>query len=78
MKEYVLVPAYIENGQIKPFEELGIKKTELEVKEAWTIGLNDPDMSAIKPDDKPIIPKDKEEIPVLEVIEFQKKNSPNA
>ena len=47
--------------------------TNIEFREAWTIGENDPDSMAILPTDKPIIPQGKEqEAPVLKLIETKK------
>ena len=47
--------------------------TNIEFREAWTIGENDPDSMAILPTDKPIIPQGKEqEAPVLKLIESKK------
>lgn len=47
--------------------------TNIEFREAWTIGENDPDSMAILPSDKPVIPQGKEkEAPVLKLIEAKK------
>lgn len=50
-----------------------IPVTNIDFREAWTIGENDPNSIAILPSDNPIIPEGKEgEAPVLKLIETKK------
>jgi hypothetical protein len=48
--------------------DLGIFKFDLIEKEAWKIGLNDPDRVAISQEDDPIIPDNVNNAPVLEIL----------
>ena len=51
-----------------------IPVTNIEFREAWTIGENDPDSMAILPTDRPVIPNGYEnDAPVLKLIEIKKK-----
>jgi hypothetical protein len=70
IKKFILCPAEITfNPQsINPYPSHGILKTELIIREAWEIGLNDPDRMGITPDDNPIIPSDIKNAPVLEIL----------
>lgn len=69
-REYFFCPARFTNdGRLEPFEELSILKKELYIKNAWEIGLNDFERSAIRPNDQPIIPEGVENAPILEVLE---------
>ena len=51
--------------------DLGIFKFDLIEKEAWKIGLNDPDRVAINPEDEPIIPDNVNNAPILEILKSQ-------
>jgi hypothetical protein len=48
--------------------ELAITKRKLEVRRAWQIGPDDPDMSALRDNDDPIIPSDIDDPPVREAL----------
>jgi hypothetical protein len=58
------------DNQYKPKQgiDLGIMKFDIIEKEAWKIGLNDPDLVAISQEDDPFIPDDVSDAPVLEVL----------
>lgn len=51
----------------------GSKKTGLEVRPAWKIGPNDPDICALHPNDDPIIPDGEIDPPVYEALEQLRK-----
>ena len=53
--------------------DLSILKREVVIREAWTVGLNDPDGMAVSPSIDPIIPEGQENAPILELIEWMKK-----
>lgn len=75
--KYILLPAHFIDVHAKPtpFFELGILKQQLHVRPAWQIGENDPDVSAIREDDDPIIPDGIEDAPVLRALQrFSKQN----
>ncbi len=46
------------NGEIAemPSDQLAISKKQIDIREAWQIGENDPDIVALRADDDPIIP----------------------
>lgn len=68
-RKFVLIPAHIDtNFQITPIIELGILKTELKIKNAWEIGINDFERVVITEDDNPIIPDNIIDAPLLEVL----------
>ena len=72
-KEYRLCPVtLLPDGQIKPYMEKAILKKELFVRNAWEIGLNDLDSVVIVNGDKPIIPNDVANAPVLELLRDRK------
>jgi len=54
--------------KLNPFPDLGILKTELKVINAWEIGIGSLESSGILPDDRPIIPAEIENAPVLAVL----------
>jgi tetratricopeptide (TPR) repeat protein len=69
--EYVLVPALGAGGGT--FQSLlpgYVIKRELHVRDAWQIGMNDPDMAGIDPDEEPIIPEGQQDVPVQELIRW--------
>jgi hypothetical protein len=68
-KKYTLIPAQITaSQQITPFFEKSIIKYDIEIKNAWEIGLNDIAKTAIKKGDNPVIPDNIKNAPVLEVL----------
>ncbi len=71
-KSYVLAPGLYEELSKPPtlFPELGIKKRKLRVCQAWQIDKNDPDMCALFPGIKPIIPDGINDPPVNRAIEY--------
>lgn len=74
-KKYLFVPGYVDDDlKMTPFPELGIWKTELKFIDAWEIGLNDFERSAIIEEDRPIIPKGVKNAPVLEVLKEIKRD----
>ena len=68
---YLLAAAHLRTHETPPelIRDLLIGKHHLIIREAWEIGMNDPDMMALDPDDPPIIPKDQTNAPVLRAIE---------
>ncbi|MEN6304400.1 MAG: hypothetical protein ABFD96_16825 [Armatimonadia bacterium] len=67
---YALVPAFATAGQPEVDWDLQIGKTNLVAKDAWQMGRNDLDASAINPDISPVIPEGVEQAPVLELIDW--------
>lgn len=53
---------------LSPVYDNCIGKHQLSVRDAWTIGRNDPDCMGIRDDDDPIIPPQHKNAPVLEVL----------
>lgn len=68
---YCLLPAIGEEGSKEPkvIQDLFLYKKSLIVKPAWQIGENDEDFIVLKADDKPIIPEDVKDAPVLRALE---------
>jgi len=71
-KSYMIMPGTYESLSKAPnlFPELGIKKQKLQVCPAWQIDENDPDMCALSPGIKPIIPDGISDPPVNRAIEY--------
>lgn len=69
---YLLVPAIVRAGgtAADPLMNIAIGKYELEVRNAWEIGMNDPDIVVLDPDDPPVIPAVVIEPPVIEALKF--------
>lgn len=72
-KKYSLVPVSMSKDGAPPefHFDLAITKNEINIREAWTVGMNDPDCMAITGDINPIIPDGEENAPILDVIKFQ-------
>ena len=47
-----------------PSDQFAIAKRQLDIREAWQIGENDPDIAALCEDDEPIIPPSVTDPPV--------------
>jgi tetratricopeptide (TPR) repeat protein len=71
---YFLAYAIQENGpsNITPVMASCILKRKLTIRDAWTIGMHDPDSMGIRSDDDPIIPPDHKNVPVLELLQWMK------
>ena len=69
---YILAPAVVRAGDGVPdlVTEHVIGKYDLEVRDAWQIGRNDPDILALDPDDPPVIPAPVVDAPVLRALEW--------
>ena len=68
---FLLAPARInEDGQVSemPSFQFAIAKRRLELREAWQIGENDPDIGALDEDDDPIIPRGVVDPPINEAM----------
>lgn len=66
---FLLAPAHLGTSAPTPFIQLAIVKRHLHIRQAWEIGENDPDMSALHDDDCPIIPADIKDPPVIKALE---------
>jgi hypothetical protein len=69
---YYLAGAVITDEQSSPVpvSAVYIAKRELNVRDAWQIGRNDPDVVGIREDDDPIIPAGQQDAPVLKVLRW--------
>ena len=69
---YYLAGAVItdERSRPVPVSDVYIAKRELNVRDAWQIGRNNPDVVGIREDDDPIIPAGEQDAPVLEVMRW--------
>lgn len=67
--QYILAPmSSPKDGAPELVPELGIIKSELIIRDAFEVGLNEPESVAIREDDDPIIPDSVTNAPVLEVL----------
>jgi hypothetical protein len=69
---YLLAPAKF-NGAVKapePNLDLGIMKYNLDIREGWRIGPNDPDVLLLDPEDPPVVPLDEPNPPALKALEW--------
>lgn len=70
--KYLLLPAHFssEAGPPQLYFDHTIEKHELHFCPAWEIGRNNPDICAIIPGDKPLIPKGVDNAPVIEALKW--------
>lgn len=69
---YLLLPAHL-SSEAKPpqlYFSHTIEKHELHFRPAWEISRNDPDICAMIPGDKPVIPKGVDNAPVIEGLKW--------
>jgi hypothetical protein len=69
---FLLMPA-LSRGSTSPpelFYDRGILKRDIQVRDAWQIGPNDPDAAALRDDDDPIIPDGQDDAPVLRALKW--------
>lgn len=71
---YYLAHAAQKSGasDITPVMDNCILKRELSVRNAWEIGMHDPDCMGIRIDDDPIIPHQHKDAPVLELLNWMR------
>ena len=73
---YLLAPSYItEDRLLEIIFEFGITKREINIREAWNVGVNDIDSVAIDALDKPIIPSHIKVPPVQELLRMKNRYS---
>jgi hypothetical protein len=65
---FLLAPAHMGTGEPMPFLQLAIAKRHLHIRQAWQIGENDPDASALHENDEPIIPLSETDPPVNKAL----------
>jgi hypothetical protein len=72
---YVLMAAHLPNldGPPAPIRDTALDKHHLPVRQAWEIGVNDPDIVALDPDDPPVIPPDQPNAPVIKALARRRK-----
>lgn len=57
-----------------PSAQFALAKRQLDIREAWQIGENDPDLVALDEDDDPIVPEGVTDPPVNKAL-MQKRSS---
>lgn len=69
---YLLAPAEVDkqNNRLMPYTDFKIKKEDVNIRYAWEICKNDPDMMGLSADDDPVLPKGEQNPPVIETMEF--------
>jgi hypothetical protein len=65
---YFLAPSGIGSFS-RNFRDVGLLKSHLQVRQAWEIDENDPDIAALREDDEPIIPPTEANPPVLRALD---------
>ncbi|MFZ2168939.1 MAG: hypothetical protein WAW61_04795, partial [Methylococcaceae bacterium] len=72
---YYLLPGIFQEGQSEPkiIWDMLLFKKKVIIKPAWQISDNDEDFVALQPDDKPIIPEDVKNAPVVVALERKQK-----
>ena len=72
--QYFLVPAIANEDMtsIGPMLDYCIEKRELYIKDAWNVGKNDLEGTAIHKNDDPIIPKDIANPPILDLLRIKR------
>ena len=69
---FCLAPVWVDTSRNivgMPSVHLAIAKRQLDIREAWQIGENDPDISALHEDDEPIIPAGIEDPPAHKALQ---------
>lgn len=67
--EYALVPGHLAaEGSFPTPLPGGVGKRKLYVRDAWQIGMHDPDSAGIDPDEQPVIPAGQQDAPITELI----------
>ncbi len=76
--QYILVPSIADEDltSIHPMLDYYITKREIYVKDAWEIGTNDIEISAISEDDDPIIPKGVTHPPIFQLLRIKRDGKP--
>jgi tetratricopeptide (TPR) repeat protein len=76
---FKLAPFFIDikTGKPEPLDEWGFLMKELSVRNAWEVGVNDMEMTAIVATDNPVIPKEITNAPVLEVLKIKRTREVN-
>jgi hypothetical protein len=65
---FLLAPAQMDSCAPMPFVNLAIIKRHIHIRQAWQIGENDPDVSALCEDDEPIIPEGVTDAPINKAL----------
>lgn len=76
-KKFYFAPGFVESGASHPEYSLNecIRKRELTVREAWSIGFHDIDGAGIVADDDPIIPNNIKRAPVLDLLRAKRERA---
>lgn len=73
--KFLLVPAFGTPESFRPALDLAIGKTQLAVRNAWELGLEDPDVMALRAGDDPIIPDGVKDAPVVAALKMMRGKS---
>lgn len=78
-KKFLFCPAEITNDGkvVEPYFDEAIIKSSINLKNAWELGINDPESVVILEDDDPIIPSEIKNAPVLEIMRKRNNNKKN-
>jgi hypothetical protein len=77
---FTLAPFFLDfkTGRPEFLNEHGFTMKDLSVKNAWEVGVNDLEVTAIAATDNPIIPKEITNAPVLEVLKMKRSREVNS
>ncbi len=73
--KFLFCPAEItsDGKDINPYFDYGITINSLDIKNAWELGIHDTPSVAIQEDDDPIIPDDKSDAPIIDLMKKRNK-----
>jgi hypothetical protein len=74
LKRYIFFPSSTEVLLPEHYLKYGIIKTKITIKNAWQIGIDDPNQVAIHGTDEPVLPEGIEDIPILSLLKQKKDN----
>lgn len=70
--EISIFPSVVEGDKIKLMSDYEIKVKNINIKDAYNIGFNDIESMVIMPDDKPLIPQEIADPPIIELLKLKK------
>jgi hypothetical protein len=74
LKKYIFFPSSTDVLLPEHYLKYGIIKSKITIKNAWQIGIDDPNQVAIHDTDEPVLPEGIEDIPILSLLKQKKEN----
>ena len=72
MRRFRIAPGLFDGVGARVDLSSSVELVELNVREAWQIGLNDPDSLGVEPEDDVVMPKRTADPPVLKLLEWKR------